>query len=119
MGFEDDPFLDVCQNIEAGLKIEYEKNEHLTDRLTINALDNAKIAVKQVYGFAKNQKILVDEDTKGIIEWCITIGIKRINTISNLTLEDYLNRIEKVKKSVIRHSQFGRRAYYEFIKDFV
>jgi hypothetical protein len=119
MGLEDDKFLDVLQNIEVGMRIEYEKNEHLTDRLTINALDNAKIAVKQEFGFAKNQKIIVDDDTKGIIDWCVAIGKKRINQDDNMTLEDYLNRIEKVKKSVIRHSQYGRREYYEFIKDFV
>jgi hypothetical protein len=119
MGLDNDPFLDVLQNIEVGLKIEYEKNKHLTDRITINALDNAKIAVKQEYGFAKNQKIIVDDETKGIIDWCVVVGKERINGINNLTLEDYLNRIEKVKHSVNRHSAYGRRGYYEFIKDFV
>ena len=118
---DNDPHLDVLQNIEAGLKFEYEKNENLTDNKTIFALDNAKIAVKQAFGFgfAKNEKVIIDDYSKGIIDWCITVGKERINLINNLTLKDYINRIDKVKRSVERHSEYGRRGYYEFIKDFV
>jgi len=118
--FEDnDPHLDVLQNIEAGVKVEYESNENLTDIKTVFALDNAKIAVKQAFGFAKNEKAIIDEDSKGIIDWCVTVGEQRINLVNNLTLKDYINRIDKVKRSVERHSKDGRRGYYEFIKDFV
>ncbi len=45
--------------------------------------------------------------------------MERISKISNLTLAEYLVRIEKIKRSVIRHSEHGPRAYYEFIKNFV
>lgn len=52
MQFENDEHLDVCQNIEVGLKEEYENNNKLTDIKTIFALENAKIAIKREFGFA-------------------------------------------------------------------
>ena len=64
MQFKNDEHLDVCQNIEVGLKEEYENNENLTDIKTIFALENAKIAIKQEFGFAKNEKVSIDDDTK-------------------------------------------------------
>ena len=94
MQFENDDHLDVCQNIEVGLKEEYENNNNLTDIKTIFALENAKIAIKQEFGFA-------------------------INEINDLNLKEYVKRIDKIKRSVERHSEYGRRGYYEFIKDFV
>ena len=119
MEFENDEHLDVCQNIEVGLKEEYERNMNLTDIKTIFALENAKIAIKQEFGFSKNEKVSIDDDTKGIIDWCVSVGKERINKINNLSLKDYVKRIDKIKRSVERHSEYGRRGYYEFIKDFV
>jgi len=115
----DDIHLDVLQNIEAGLKLEYENNPDLTDKTTIRGLENAKVAVKQEYGFGKSEKLVIDDDTRGMIKWCVYIGKERINKINNLTLKEYLSKIDKVKRSVQRHSEYGKRAYYEFIKDFV
>jgi hypothetical protein len=119
MNWEKDDHIDVCQNIEFGLKKEYVENQNLTDVKTVFALDNAKIAVKQFFGFAKNERVIIDGDTKGIIDWCVSIGEQRINGDNNLTLKEYLNRIDKVKRSVERHSEYGNRGYYEFIKEFV
>ena len=118
MEYETDEYLDVLQNIEVGLKAEYEKNDNLTDIKTIFALDNAKIAIKQEFGFAKNENVSVDDDTKGIIDWCVSVGKERINKINDLNLKEYVKKIDKVKRFVERHSYFGRRGYYEFIKDF-
>ena len=53
------------------------------------------------------------------MEWCVVIGVKRVEKVNNLTLAEYLSRIEKIKRSVIRHSEYGARAYYEFIRDYV
>ena len=117
MGFEDDEHLDVCQNIEFGLKTEYEENSALTDVDCMYALDNAKVAVKKKLGYAKNENVTDLENAQGIINWCVTIGLERIN--EDLTLKEYLKRIDKVKKSVRRHSVYGKRSYYEFIKQFV
>ena len=39
--------------------------------------------------------------------------------INDLTLKDYLNRIDKIRRSIVRHSEYGPRAYYEFIRDYV
>ena len=56
---------------------------------------------------------------KGIIDWCVTVGKERINKINDLSLKEYVKRIDKIKRSVERHSDFGRRGYYDFIKDYV
>ena len=117
MGFEDDEHLDVCQNIEFGLKAEYEANPALTDVVCMYALDNAKVAVKKKLGYAKNENVTDLEEVQGIIDWCVAIGVERIN--EDLTLKEYLKRIEKVKKSVRRHSVYGKRSYYEFIRQFI
>ena len=117
--FNDDDHLDVCQNIEAGLKFEYENNLNLTDLLCINGLENAKIVIKQEFGFAKNERVSTSLETEGIVLWCRSVGLERIEKINNLTLKEYLARIDKVKNSVKRHSAFGKRSYYEFIKNYV
>ena len=109
--------LDVCQNIEFGLKAEYEANPALTDVVCMHALDNAKVAVKKKLGYAKNENVTDLEEAQGIIDWCVAIGVERIN--DDLTLKEYLKRIEKVKKSVRRHSVYGKRSYYEFIRKFI
>jgi hypothetical protein len=117
--FDDDEHLDVCQNIEVGLKRQYELHPELTDSICIFALDNAKVAVRKQCGFSKNERVSDHPLARGIIEWCITIGAERIGKVNNLTLDEYLARIEKIKRSVARHSAYGPRAYYEFIRNFV
>ncbi len=119
MDFNDDEHLDVCQNIEVGLKRQYELHAGLTDTLCIFALDGAKTAIKKHFGYAKNEKVSGHPLAKGIIDWCMDIGVERIGKVNNLTLQEYLGRIEKIKRSVTRHSADGKRAYYEFIRDYV
>jgi len=118
MTFKNDEYLDVYQNIEFGLKQEYEKNENLTDRKVIYALENAKVAVKQEYGFAKNEKVVIEDDYKGVINWCVYIGKERINKVNNLKLKNYISSIDKIRRSVNRHAN-GHRGYYDFIKNYV
>jgi hypothetical protein len=117
--FNDDKHLDVCHSIELGLKRQYELHPDLTDSLCIFALENGKVAIKKHFGSAKKEKVSDHPLAKGIIDWCIGIGAERIGKVNNLTLEEYLTRIEKIKRSVARHSADGRRAYYEFIRDYV
>ena len=119
MSLEDDEHLDVCQNIEAGLKMQYEQHADLTDKLCVFALDAAKVAVKQHFGFARNEKATNHPTAQGIIAWCVTLGDERVGKVNNLTLKEYLNRIDKIKRSVNRHSTDGPRAYYEFIRNFI
>jgi hypothetical protein len=119
MGLENDEHLDVCQDIEAGLKRQYELHADLTDSICMFALENAKIAIRKQSGFAKNERVTDHPLAKGIIEWCNGIGMERIGKVNDLTLAEYLARIEKIRRSVKRHSEYGPRAYYEFIKDFV
>ena len=117
--FNDDEHIDVCQNIEVGLKLEYEKRPNLTDLQCVFGLENAKVAIKKEFGFAKNERVSNAEEIQGIVAWCVEIGISRIDKVNDLTLKDYLARIEKIRKSVERHSKAGRRGYYEFIRDYV
>ena len=118
MDFNDDKHLDVCKNIEAGLKHEYDCNPDLTDTLCILALEQAKVAVKQQFGYAKNESVSKHGELQGVINWCVTIGIERIDKVNDLTLKEYLARIEKIKHSVQLHSGAGSRSYYEFIRAF-
>lgn len=119
MDFNDDKHIDVCQDIEVGLRKQYELNPDLEDAKCMFALDSAKIAIKQRFGYAKNEKVNTLEGTQGIIDWCVSVGVSRINKVNNLTLKEYLARIEKIKKSVKLHSKHGNRGYYEFIKKYV
>lgn len=117
--FNDDEHLDVCQNIEFGLKRQYEDHAGLTDAICVFALDGAKIAIRKQCGFAKNEKVTDHLLAKGIIDWCVAIGVERIGKVGDLTLAEYVTQIEKIKRSVIRHSTDGARGYYEFIRNFV
>ncbi len=119
MNLNEDEHLDVCQNIEVGLCEQYELHLALTDLQCVFALENAKIAIKKEFGYAKNEQVTTMEQAQGIINWCVNVGLGRIDKVNNLTLKEYTNRLEKVRKSVKRHSKFGVRAYYEFIKNYV
>jgi len=119
MDFADDKHLDVYQNIEFGLKQQYETNSRLTDSLCILALDNAKIAIKQQFGYARNERVSSDENVQGIIDWCVSVGLERIDKVNDLSLKEYVSRIEKIKGPVILHAGDGSRSYYHFIKNFL
>jgi hypothetical protein len=106
-----DEHLDVCQLIETGLKMEYEKNESLTDNKTIFGIEMAKVAIKQAFGYAKNQPISDESNIRGIIDRCVAIGKERIGKINGLTLDAYVQRLEKIKRSVNRHSKSDIRGY--------
>ena len=119
MNYGNDPHLDVCQNIEVGLKHEYETNPRMTDAICIFALENAKIAIKQQFGYAQNERVSADENARGIIDWCVEAGMERINKVNDLTLKEYVARIEKIKSSVAAHAGDGSRSYYHFVKVFL
>lgn len=117
--FNDDKHLDVCQDIEMGLVFRYEMHPRLTDLLCMLALDNAKIAIKQAFGFAKNESVPRTDETAGIIDDCVARGLARIGKVNDLTLKEYLARIDKIRRSVARHHALdGSRGYYNFIKKF-
>ena len=116
MDFNDDKHLDVCQNIEFGLKGEYERNPHLTDSLCVLALDNAKVAVKREFGYARNEPVSSASEIQGVIEWCVAIAMERVGKVNDLTLMEFVACLEKIKRSVKVHSGAGRRSYYDFIR---
>lgn len=118
-GANDDKHLDVCQNIEFGLKRQYEEHAELTDSFCIFALENAKTAIRKQFGFARNERVTEHPLANGIIEWCVAVGLERINKVNNLTLAEYVARIEKIRRSVKLHSDYGNRGYYEFVRNFV
>jgi hypothetical protein len=116
MDFNDDAHLDVCMDIELRLKAQYQAHPELTDQLCALGLDNAVIAIKQHAGYAKNERVSNHPLIAGIVESCVELGELRIGKINDLTLKEYVIRIAKIKRSVLRHSGHGLRAYFEFIE---
>jgi hypothetical protein len=111
--------LYLCSAVETGLSAEYQRSPELTDALCIVGLDNAIIAVKQKFGFARNEAVLSHPAIDDIVAHVVNIGVDSIGKTGDLTLKDYIAVINKIKKSVMRHSAFGPRAYYDFIKNYV
>ena len=111
MNFNDDKYLDVCQNLEAGLTVEYERNGALTDEMCAYALERAKTAVKQRFGFGANESSSVSPELQGIVDWCVTLAGERVNESTGPTLKEFLARIDKVTRSVRRHAHDGSRSY--------
>lgn len=91
----------------------------LTDALCAIGLDNAIIALKQASGFAKNESVRQHPAFDGIVENVVALGLANIGTLEEITLKDYIAVIKKIKKSVILHSEWGPRGYYDFIQDYV
>ena len=119
MSFNDDPHLDVCQNIEAGLKLEYERNPALTDTMCVLALETAKLVVKRGVADGTFSTTGVRSEFEGIVGWCMEIARERVCKSNDLTLKEYLASIGKVTRSVRRHSVEGRRSYYEFVRHYL
>jgi hypothetical protein len=118
MNYSDDKYLDVCHNIEAGLKVEYERNSRLTDERCSYALERAKAAVKQRFGYGANESSSVSPELQGIVDWCVAVATERINESTGPTLKEFLSRMDKVNRSIRRHARDGSRSYYEFIRPF-
>lgn len=112
-------YLNILEKIELGLKAEYETNPNLTDVKLVFALENAIIAIKKEFGYARYDKIVEDNDTKAIIEHCVLVGKERINDTKDITLKNYVKCLERIIKSVNRYSQDGRRGYYEFVSNYL
>ena len=119
MNFNDDKYLDVCQNIEAGLKMQYERHAGLTDERCSYALEKAKIAVKKRFGYGANESSSVTPELQGIVDWCVMVAGERVDESTGPTLREFLARIDKVNRSVRRHARDGNRSYYAFIQEFL
>jgi hypothetical protein len=119
MSFNDDKYLDVCQNIEAGLKVEYERNGGLTDERCSYALERAKTAVKQRFGYGANESSSVSPELEGIVAWCVAVAAERVNESTGPTLKEFLALMDKVNRSIRRHARDGNRSYYAFIREFL
>lgn len=119
MKFQDDPHLDVCQSIETGLKLQYDRHPSLTDVRCIFALENGKVAARQHFGFGKNEIVSRSSDIDGIIDWCVQVAGERVGKVNKLTRKEFNARVDKIIRSVRRHSQYGSRSYYEFIRNYL
>jgi hypothetical protein len=111
--------LSLCNFIETGLSAIYETTPDLTDGMCILGLDNSVIALKHHFGFARNETVLSRPGIDDIVEHVVDVGIRATDEVNDVTLKDFIGVINKIKKSVIRHSAFGPRAYYDFIKNYV
>lgn len=119
MDRDNDIHISICQNIETVLKIEYEAIPELTDGMCIIGLDNSIIAVKQKFGFARNETVLRHPSIDGIVANVVDIAVTYVDQAGSLSLKDYIGLVTTIKKSVTRHTEFGPRAYYEFIRAYV
>ena len=117
--FADDSHLDVCHNIEATLVQCYRRDPKLTDLLCEFALDNAKITIKQHFGCPQNERVSQSDSVAPIVAFCVYIGVERIGKINDLTLKEFVARLDKIKATVQRHSRAGGCGYYEFVSPFM
>jgi len=86
--------------------------------MCIIALDNAIIGLKKKFGFAKNESVLSRPAIDGIVAHVVEAGSAGIDN-ADVTVKDYVAVINKIKKSVLRHSASGPRAYFDFIRHYV
>ena len=119
MAFSDDAHLDVCQDIETGIKLVYDVDPGMTDAICMFALDQAKIAIKQQFGYAVNERVTRTPGAQALLAWFMTVGLGRIGKVNDLSLKDYVARLEKIRRSVARHAGAGERSYYEFIRQYL
>ena len=119
MSFSDDDHLDVCQDIEAGIKLVYDEDPAMTDAICMLALEQGKIGIKQQFGFAVNERVTKTPEAQALIAWFVMIGLKRIGKVNDLTLKDYVARLEKIRKSVAHHTGVNRRSYNEFVRKYL
>ena len=119
MKFEDDIFLSVCEAIERELVQEYILNPALSDIRCMYALDRSKIAVKQAFGYSANESAQVDHDLSGILNRCVLVAKQYVDKPDGPTLREFNARLDKISRSVRRHSQDGARGYFEFVCNFV
>lgn len=115
---EDDTYQALLFDIETILVAEYEKNPNLTDGQCIFGLENAKIAVKQHFGFGKSETIKRHAETDNIINNLAQLADKH-HQANNLTPKEFITQLDKISRSVRRHSEHGHRAYYQFVKDYI
>ena len=111
--------LAMLRDIEFALVQEYEANQDLSDLKVAHAMDHAKVAVKQAYGFAQKQTVSDAEDIQGIITQCREVGKKWIDANEEVDAREFCRLLDKVKRSINRHATQGLRGYYEFVQNYV
>jgi hypothetical protein len=81
MASDFDKPIDICLRIEIGLKNQYQTNPLLNDSACIIALDNARIAVKHHFGYAKNERFVATALMTGVIDWCVAVADEQIGKL--------------------------------------
>lgn len=114
-----DQELALCEKVETWLSAKYSATPELTDALCMLALDNAVIALKHRFQFAKNETVHSHPLYDDIVASVVDIGVAAMSEPDGPTLKDFVHVIRKIRKSVVFHSANGPRAYYEFIEIFV
>jgi len=117
---KEDNNIDVLQNIEIGLKIAYEENASATDAMMMLALNKARVAVKQLFGYGRGQIGTPNGpfETK-VVGHVLEIAQMRIVEMKSITPDEFDKCISKVSRSVDTHRAHGPRGYYDFIQEYV
>jgi len=117
---KEDTNIDVLQNIEVGLKEAYEDNIEATDAMMMLALNVARVAVKQLFGYGKGQNGNPNGPFEAqVVNHIVEIAQMRIIKMKSITPDDFDKCISKVHRSVDTHRAYGPRGYYEFIQEYV
>ena len=114
---DNDPLLPILQDIEGGLVGIYDSDPILTDASVMFALEIGKIAIKQAHGYAKSQNGTPGPEHQAVVRHVVATGARHIG--KELTLDEYVKCIDKVKRSVERHRSHGMRGFHEFIRKFL
>ena len=115
-GFKSDTHMAVCQAIEQVLLSHYRLQDELSDPQSVFALDKTKIALKKQFGFAKNEVLAPHELTQNLVDDLLEMGLIIIEQDKTMPLKEFIDLLDKVKKSVQRHSNYGSRGYFLFIQ---
>ena len=130
MNFDDDPYLDVTQNIEFALVLAYKADRSLLDRDVMDALDeSARRYGAQANGreasplpLAPRAEAVLAAISKAC-EWRLGRGIfpEAGNELVSPVPEDAITHsLRKIRKSVTRWTkQGGRQGYLTFIEPYV
>lgn len=111
--------LALLQAIETALADAYRADPDLNDALCVVGLDNAIIALKQAFGFARNETVLRRAGIDLVVAHVVKVGTDNISATGEPSLKDFIVLVNKVKRSVVRHSAFGPRAYFDFVSGYV
>lgn len=82
--------LPLAEKIERALMQEYQRTPALTDVLCIFGIENARIAIRQHFGFGRNERLSVGPETRGVVDACVAIAKEHVDEDAGLSMKEFL-----------------------------